>query len=564
MAEMIPPAPLDSSPPGEIELFHALERDPIASEWIVLQGLVFVDHPTQVMGEIDFVVLVPGHGILVVEVKSHTAISRDQLGRWKLGSMAWTTRSPFKQVSDERFAFLKWLRSQNMPSQTWTVWGAVWFTSLMSSHVPKSTEWHEWELLDARDLRLGAAAAVLRVLEAAKNKLQSHVDGVLGSGPSTDEVRQVASRLRREFESVQSATDAAKDRTKELAKFLPEQLRVLDFLKRAPRVLIEGRAGTGKTFVAIEAARRSSDQGQKTLVVVFNRLLARELASHPDLQNSSVEVSTIHSLLMRLARVTKPGRGDNWWRSELPDLALEKLVESGAPPEYDVLVVDEVQDVFVGAYPSILDLLLKGGLRGGRSTLTGDLASQAIYAGVDDPRAMIEQWIPDIFSAELTINCRSTQTIGSHANLLAKLVPGYTEYRRPEPGVPPKLDFVGPGIAFADRLKVHIQSYLDERYLPSEIVVLSPHAISSESTRSDPWLRDRMTTDTSDRTRIRIASIHEFKGLEAPVVIVTDLDSAQPGLHDLLYIAITRATFRLTLIARRTLMLELVGRSAAE
>ena len=55
--------------------------------------------------------------------------------------------------------------------------------------------------------------------------------------------------------------------------------------------------------------------------------------------------------------------------------------------------------------------------------------------------------------------------------------------------------------------------------------------------------------------QLRYATIHAFKGLDAPAVIITDLDEAtSPNFESLLYIGMTRATDRLTaLIEKQTL-----------
>ena len=56
-----------------------------------------------------------------------------------------------------------------------------------------------------------------------------------------------------------------------------QQYRVLDMLSRQSRVAIAGCAGSGKTFLAAEKARRLAAQGFRVLLVVFNVLLAEHL-----------------------------------------------------------------------------------------------------------------------------------------------------------------------------------------------------------------------------------------------------------------------------------------------
>ena len=100
MARMMPPYCPTSAPPGERALFEALATGPATGDWIVLHSLCIASHVRQVQGEADFVVIVPGHGIVVVEVKSHLSVDRLADGRWKLGSHPPTSRSPFQQASD--------------------------------------------------------------------------------------------------------------------------------------------------------------------------------------------------------------------------------------------------------------------------------------------------------------------------------------------------------------------------------------------------------------------------------------------------------------------------------
>jgi superfamily I DNA/RNA helicase len=42
--------------------------------------------------------------------------------------------------------------------------------------------------------------------------------------------------------------------------------------------------------------------------------------------------------------------------------------------------------------------------------------------------------------------------------------------------------------------------------------------------------------------------VHRYKGLESPVVIVTDVDGVSPDWEDLLYVGMTRATERLIVL----------------
>ena len=87
-----------------------------------------------------------------------------------------------------------------------------------------------------------------------------------------------------------------------------------------------------------------------------------------------------------------------------------------------------------------------------------------------------------------------------------------------------------------------------------EIVVLSPVKDgSTASTTGDPWLRQvlRPADGLAARPgRVLYSTIHAFKGLESPAVVVTDLDetTTTDNFDSLLYVGLTRATDRLIAI----------------
>jgi primosomal protein N' len=75
-----------------------------------------------------------------------------------------------------------------------------------------------------------------------------------------------------------------------------EQYQLLDWLDEQKQVLIKGSAGTGKTLLLIEKARRLADQGFSVLVLCFNIRLSEYLKSV--IKNSNlVYVDNFHGFL---------------------------------------------------------------------------------------------------------------------------------------------------------------------------------------------------------------------------------------------------------------------------
>ena len=62
-------------------------------------------------------------------------------------------------------------------------------------------------------------------------------------------------------------------------------------------LFVEAGAGTGKTLIATEAARRIGALGKKTLFLCFNRLLADQLARAPDIDHGVVSIRSLHRFM---------------------------------------------------------------------------------------------------------------------------------------------------------------------------------------------------------------------------------------------------------------------------
>src|SRR4051794_15930620 len=89
---------------GEFEIFQRLRDDPVTKDWIVLHSLDVTNHPRQVVGEVDFVAIIPTKGVLCLEVKAHRRLRCEQ-GLWYFGrDPEPDRRGPFKQAAEAMHA----------------------------------------------------------------------------------------------------------------------------------------------------------------------------------------------------------------------------------------------------------------------------------------------------------------------------------------------------------------------------------------------------------------------------------------------------------------------------
>jgi len=302
-------------------------------------------------------------------------------------------------------------------------------------------------------------------------------------------------------------------------------------------------------FLAMEAARRELAAGRRGRLICFNRFLGKRLAE--DMPHvPELSVGTLHRQMLDIAKITAPDdASDTFWAEELPQFALEALVEAADEVQVDFLVIDEVQDLMTEPYLHVIDLMVKGGLKSGRILFFGDFERQAIYSE-GDGRELMASRTGNLSTFKLTVNCRNLPRIGYAVNRFSGLEPGYQKFRRADDGFDVTWLKYRRGDDQSALLREAIEALREDSYDLREIVVLSP--LGSESvaaTTSDSWLRQvlRPADGTQPkRGELQYSSIYAFKGLEAPAVVVTDLDrDVFPNFASVLYTGLTRATDRL-------------------
>ena len=95
---------------------------------------------------------------------------------------------------------------------------------------------------------------------------------------------------------------------RQLKELTEQQFVTLNTLSKQKRVAISGCAGSGKTFLAIEQAKRLARRGMSVLVTCYNRNLADWLRRHlaeqarTDLALRSIDVFNFHRIASHIMR----------------------------------------------------------------------------------------------------------------------------------------------------------------------------------------------------------------------------------------------------------------------
>lgn len=563
MAKMIPPTFSANTPLGEIEFFRKLRDDPGCDGWVAFHSLDLKKHLTKIEGELDMVVLVPDQGILCIELKGCDVKRVD--GKW-IYPYETSIDGPFKQASKGMHSLRKYLIEKDVSFQPTLFFSAVIFTRI--DFEEKSPEWQPWQFIDKKlFIRRPISVNILNIFKQARSYL-SKLGKVAGwfdlekSKLSKSQIDRAINLLRKNFEYVVSPRYDIESLEVSIKNFTEEQYLILDSLLGNKRLLISGPAGTGKTFLAIEFARRQLSEGKRVGFFCYNALLAdwikTEMAVEIDTNGKSFFCGTFHAYLAAVSKDGDHAKHDgNYWSEVLPQRALEKILgDEGYQSHFDVLAIDEAQDlIFNENYLDVLDISLNSGLSGGRWAFFGDFERQAIYAGEDSSSkesilSSLETRAPSLSHYSLRNNCRNAESVAETLTLTAGITPGYTKILNDnESGVVDPRFYSSSDIQDGLVKKKLIE--LLRQFKPSEIVILSPKSDDRSCAHSVASQFPEMGIASfrqAHANQIRYASIHAFKGLEASAILLTDIDSlGTESSKALLYVGMSRAKINLTI-----------------
>lgn len=562
MARMIPNYCATTSP-GEKQLYKLLRDNPLTKDWVVLHSLHIANHVSKAKGEADFVLLIPNYGIAVLEIKSHKTVAVTA-GSWYLGNDKTAHESPFVQSDRAMFSIRERLHKRLSFSKNVTLLSMCWFTEVP---FPKEStfEWQGWQVLNSSDLET-PIDSILNSFNLGIDHLRNKINAQIGYNSSFNEVQiaAVIDCLRPDFEFSLSEKQVRSQRREELIKFVEDQYDALDLISSIPRVIFKGPAGTGKSLLALEMARRASLEDKKVMLICFNTLLAVYLRSQ--VQSPNLEISTVDSFVYRVASLVA--------KEPLPKNPIEALkvinYESLSVPlelKVDLLIIDEAQDTLNSKYLSLLNSLLESGLGAGRWIAFGDFDSQQIY-GSEDGLKLVRERFGDIPVASLSKNCRNVIQIGHFAEGILTAMPKWNSFLRTSDNPNPKLVAIPPNTDMVPMLDEVITELRSEYFSWDEIVVLSPLDIPNPADLfSESKYSSKFSEIDSRRSgQIGFSTIGRFKGLESSCVIALDLEQMKSWStkNELLYILFTRATDRLALMANseaRAMLVNMVGKS---
>ena len=541
MARMIPSTIRTDVKSNAERMLYTLFQTTLPDDWVVFHSVAWQSrtaHGGAREGELDFLVVNPRYGLLALEVKGGNVSYDGESMQWMSNDSR--IKDPFTQVCDNKHALLRMLSSQPFWKSKWISIGhAVAFPNsvvrqnMLRPDAPRTIILDQTNLPDIK-------AWIGNVFEYWQGS-GSAQPTPLGMGGIDALIRL----LSPSFDLRPLLGEVILVEQEDLLRATQQQFRVLDYLARHQRAAISGCAGSGKTLLAAEKARRLADQGFKVLLTCFNRNLADFLRSSlADVP--AIHVIHFHGLCTELARTARILPIHNTATNDYFDTVLPELLVQAADQlkwRVDAIIVDEGQDFNETWWISLQCLL-------------NDPDEGIFYIFYDDNQRIytVSEGMPfGTAPIQLQENCRNTQSIYSYVSQF------YQSDHRITANGPQGRDIEIVSYPSDAELRGVLRKCLNrliiEEHVPAQdIVILTPHAIERSALWSAPLGGKIRLVDqpSSGHADVLFTTIHQYKGLESPIVILAEIDISDTTLTQLLYIGSSRACVHLIVLEKQT------------
>lgn len=520
--------------PGEAVVYAAMRNLP--DSIVVIHGLATLTrHPNEeapLEGEIDFLVIDPARGLLVLEVKGGEVQYKPDEDTWTIS----VKRGRTKRIADPSLRAanrLRDIRKQIADDEAFAALG-----------IGESPGGHAVLLSDLDDLdelgplrpnipcELLGGRPILQDLPAWLDGVFRY-HGVPAVGPGLAWLEHVRRIVARPFTLQPRLGVLIAQDLQRFDYWTDQQWQALQGTRFMLKVSVAGGAGTGKTLLAVRRAQELSRTGKRTLLLCFNALLGDHLkwerktflAAEPE-AGQRLMIMTFHDLCRWwvgevgararrdfLAEARQIARGQDETHVVYP-VALALAIEKERP-NFQAVVIDEAQD-FRRSYWRALKPLLEA-----------PSASRVVFYDMNQRLLQPQEQYPFELSSSYVLdkNCRNGRAIHDAT---------YHHYNG-LPVSPNECDdeirrWIEPTIeSAAERLLAELLTLVVKQGVPrSDIVVLLLDGRLRDTCQAalEQRLKDRRLKLSFgvhfERAEdcIRVDTVGRFKGMEAAVIIL--------------------------------------------
>ncbi|WP_428342373.1 NERD domain-containing protein [Mycobacterium sp.] len=525
---------------AERKVYRSLQEQLQAND-LVIPGQRVTDHLKD--HEVDFVVAIEGAGIVCVEVKGGDV--------WHDGETWWQKRGgqehkidPVRQARDACYALREFVEADARWSQGRLRWDHV--VVLPNTEIADDfalPECPRWKVIDRNELPT--------LLDKLKYVIYRHeLERPLLSRQGIKQLSTALSGRGLPQRSVVARALASQDAADALTE---HQAVILDAIQLLNRVEIRGGAGSGKTFLAVEQARRLSAKGQRVALLCYSHGLASylERITATWRRHHLAYVGEFHALGLRWGAPKGPDESlrtektVQFWEHDLPLQMADLATQLDPDHRFDSIVVDEAQD-FADAWWDPLLAALKDDETGGLYVFTDE--GQRVFNRHGSPPVPLVPLVLDH-------NLRNTRQI---ANAFQPLVDHPMRFLGGE----------GPAVKFVacsqhDAMNAgddEVELLLEEGWRPEDVALLTTGTRHPEQKERQAAGNAAYWDSFWDADQVFYGHVLGFKGLERrAVVLVVNEKSALERSRERLYVGLSRARDQLVVCADPDFIREVGG-----
>lgn len=509
MARMIPDVHIDSiENKGEREFYQRASLLP--DDYTVLYSYKFQvgEMEDNLVREADFVIVHPQRGYIVVEVKQgHISYHNGTWNEHKNGKYLPLHKDPLEQARTAMFEILNSYRKKSGEDYPLGIRYAVCFpestqfTGIIPQGLTKESIWTLNELIELEKI-------IEKLFDKQPQKNAYEANKIL--------INKVLSPVFKVFSTLEDQINLFHQQSEIILS--EEQERIIDETEEDRRKVFFGAAGTGKTYIAMEKAKRLAEEGKKVFLTCYNKNLAKlfsKYVNHEAIMTHSFLDFIEADLKENGVYLEKPKENRDlgtYYNETLPNEAYNYYSSLQEEERYDAIIVDEGQD-FREEYIIALESMLK---EDGYFYVFADDKQNIFRTNIDALRRL------DISKHRLTINFRNTQKINewfapfiSEGKLRSKLNGGL-----------PVQTFSWKNSQEERRiLEKEIGRLISQGLSPNRITILSPYTMKKSCIGTEGRIKEWPIIDLKNESGsgVKFSTVRSFKGLEADIVFLIDV-----------------------------------------
>ncbi|PTJ26488.1 ATP-dependent helicase, partial [Staphylococcus simulans] len=345
-------------------------------------------------------------------------------------------------------------------------------------------------------------------------------------------VKEIVYKISPDFSVFPSMSNLIEENDYYFNRMTNEQNYLLDYLEEQQLAVIQGGAGTGKTMLALEKARRLPST-EEVVFLCFNNLLMEYLRKQYNDYLPNVTFANLNSLAAKALNKQPTDQDIIYF--------LENFDEFKNVWKFKHIIIDEAQD-FIDETVTLLKEI--------------SILQEGVFYVFYDKNQLVQRrdnlkWLDDMeCRLVLSRNCRNTKSIAETSSKPIGLEK--VKMRINLPGDITLYHNSKTKEELVNWLEKRIRYYTDNGVEKRQITILTLKTLSNSVLSDVKKIGSYSLVNEIDDKNITFTTARKFKGLEADVIFIVDID-AETFKNDenrrVFYVGASRAKSQLELIS---------------